>query len=118
MVGSVAAYHAAITEAMRGVREGAVHGWPRATRFRWSSRPTPGRLPRPQLGPAQHGETASNLEKAKALAVLIELAGSVSEEDRLPECGAHLAFLPLTDDERGEVTSSVADPAVLAKWMA
>lgn len=68
-------------------------------------------------GLRRHGDTASPLERAKALAVLIELAETVHKGEHVPGWGAELASLALTDDERGEVRSSVADPAVLAPWL-
>lgn len=68
-------------------------------------------------GLRRHGDTASALERATALAVLIELADAVGKQDRVPEWGAALNALPLTAAERGEVESAVADPAVLAPWL-
>ncbi|WP_424186910.1 glyoxalase [Actinokineospora sp. G85] len=68
-------------------------------------------------GLRKHGETASAVERATALALLIELAETVDQLDRVPEWGAALRALPLTDDERGRVESTVADPAVLAPWL-
>jgi catechol 2,3-dioxygenase-like lactoylglutathione lyase family enzyme len=68
-------------------------------------------------GLRRHGDTATALERGKALAVLVELAESVDQQDRVPEWGAALTALSLTAEERDQVMASVADPAVLAPWL-
>jgi hypothetical protein len=64
-------------------------------------------------GLRRHGDTAPAVEQAIALAQLIELSTALEEPDRVAEWGARLQRLDLTVDERGQVVSAVADPALL-----
>ncbi|GAB3829868.1 glyoxalase [Dactylosporangium cerinum] len=68
-------------------------------------------------GLRRHGDTASPVEQATALAALIELSTAFEEPDRVAEWGARLGGLTLTEDERGQVRSAVADPTLLAPWL-
>ncbi|GAB3982673.1 glyoxalase [Plantactinospora veratri] len=68
-------------------------------------------------GLRRHGETASGLDRALALAALIELSIALEEPDRVAGWGARLREIPLTGSEREQVERAVADPAVLAGWL-
>ena len=68
-------------------------------------------------GLRRHGDNASAVEQAVALAVLIELSTELEEPQRVPEWGARLRQLILTVEERRQVTSAVADPTLLERWM-
>ncbi|AVT40275.1 glyoxalase [Plantactinospora sp. BB1] len=68
-------------------------------------------------GLRRHGETASDLDRALALAALIELSIALEEPDRVPGWGARLREIRLTGPEREQVQRAVADPAVLAGWL-
>lgn len=63
-------------------------------------------------GLRRHGDTASALEQALALAALIELAAAL-EPRRIPEWGARLQAIALRADEYERVRLSVADPSLL-----
>ncbi|BCB76912.1 hypothetical protein GCM10022251_48350 [Phytohabitans flavus] len=68
-------------------------------------------------GLRRHGDSASTVDQAVALAVLIELSTALEQPERVPEWGARLSQLVLTAQERREVESAVADPTQLAPWM-
>ncbi|GAA3213927.1 glyoxalase [Dactylosporangium siamense] len=68
-------------------------------------------------GLRRHGDTASAVERATALAVLIELSTALDEPDRVAEWGARLGGVTLTEEERRQVESAVADPTLLAPWL-
>ncbi|MEU4556087.1 hypothetical protein EV382_3163 [Micromonospora violae] len=68
-------------------------------------------------GLRRRGEAAPPVEQALALAALIELSVALSEDGRVPDWGARLRALPLTDSERDQVTLSVADPTLLTPWL-
>ncbi|MER7005875.1 glyoxalase [Dactylosporangium sp. NPDC000555] len=68
-------------------------------------------------GLRRHGDSASAVERAVALAVLIELSTVLEEPERVPEWGARLRQLALTMEERRQVESAVADPTLLERWM-
>lgn len=68
-------------------------------------------------GLRRHGDRAPAVEHAVALAVLIEVATALEELDRVPEWGARLRQLALTDEERRQVESAVADPTLIEPWM-
>jgi hypothetical protein len=68
-------------------------------------------------GLRRHGDTASPVERAMALAALIELSTALDEPDRVADWGTRLAAIALTDDERRQVGSAVADPTLLAPWL-
>ena len=67
-------------------------------------------------GLRRHGDTASPVEQATALAVLIELSTAFEAPQRVAEWGARLGRITLTEDERRQVGSAVADPGLLAPW--
>lgn len=68
-------------------------------------------------GLRRHGGSAPAVEQAVALAALIELSTALEEPERVPEWGARLRQLGLTRQERHQVESAVADPALLARWL-
>ncbi|MFY1693373.1 glyoxalase [Plantactinospora sp. WMMB782] len=68
-------------------------------------------------GLRRHGETAPHLDRALALAALIELSAALDEPERVPGWGARLREIPLSGSEREQVERAVADPAVLAGWL-
>ncbi|SBV25747.1 hypothetical protein GA0070620_1224 [Micromonospora krabiensis] len=68
-------------------------------------------------GLRRHGDAASTLDRALALAGLIELSTALEEPERVPDWGARLRRLPLTADERDRVCQAVADPDQLAPWL-
>jgi hypothetical protein len=68
-------------------------------------------------GLRRHGDTAPAAQQAVALAMLIELSTALEEPERVPEWGARLRHISLTEEERRHVESAVADPALLAPWM-
>jgi hypothetical protein len=68
-------------------------------------------------GLRRHGDSASTVEQAVALAMLIELSTALEEPERLLEWGARLGQLVLTTEERRRVESAVADPTLLKRWM-
>lgn len=68
-------------------------------------------------GLRRHGDSATPVEQATALAALIELSTALDEPEQVAEWGARLGALTLTADERGQVEAAVADPALLAPWL-
>jgi len=68
-------------------------------------------------GLRRYGDSAPAVERAVALAVLIELSTALEELERVPEWGARLRQLTLTIEERGHVESAVADPTLIEPWM-
>jgi hypothetical protein len=68
-------------------------------------------------GLRRHGDGAPAVERAAALAALIELSTVLDEPDRVTEWGGQLRQLTLTAQERDRVESAVADPALLAPWL-
>jgi hypothetical protein len=68
-------------------------------------------------GLRRHGDAASPLEQALALAGLIELSVALQEPERIPDWGARLQRLVLTAEQRQQVQRVVADPAVLRQWL-
>lgn len=68
-------------------------------------------------GLRRHGDTASTVEQALALAGLIEVLPAIGEPDRVKEFGARLQQLTLTPDERERVRAAVADPVTLDPWL-
>ncbi|MDG4798182.1 glyoxalase [Micromonospora sp. WMMD1082] len=68
-------------------------------------------------GLRRHGETASPVEQALALAGLIELSIALQEPERVPDWGARLQALTLTSAERDQVRQAVADPDILDPWL-
>ncbi|WP_344502513.1 glyoxalase [Dactylosporangium maewongense] len=68
-------------------------------------------------GLRRHADGAATLERAVALASLIELATALDDPGRIPEWGAQLRSLPLTAEERATVRAAVADTAVLEPWL-
>ncbi|MFF0176706.1 VOC family protein [Micromonospora profundi] len=67
-------------------------------------------------GMRRRAEDAPVVEQAKALAGLIELSVALGKTDRVPEWGARLRELTLTEPERTQVSSYVADPVLLEPW--
>ncbi|MFC6023304.1 glyoxalase [Plantactinospora solaniradicis] len=68
-------------------------------------------------GLRRHGATASAVERAMALAALIELSIALDEPDRVPEWGSRLREIPLIAPERQQVERAVADPGLLSRWL-
>ncbi len=68
-------------------------------------------------GLRRHGDTASTVHQAMALAALIELCTHLNDPDRVPEWGTRLQKLSLTPEERDQVTGYVADPGLLEPWL-
>ncbi|MEV4122977.1 glyoxalase [Micromonospora sp. NPDC049645] len=67
-------------------------------------------------GMRRRAEDAPVVEQAMALAGLIELATALEKTDQVPEWGARLRALTLTEPERVQVRGYVADPALLEPW--
>jgi hypothetical protein len=68
-------------------------------------------------GLRRYDNSAPAVERAVALAMLIELSTALEQPDRVPEWGARLRHLPLTMQERSQVESAVADPTLIDPWM-
>ncbi|MGA4727752.1 glyoxalase [Micromonospora taraxaci] len=68
-------------------------------------------------GMRRRAEGAPVVEQAMALAGLIELATALAKTDQVPEWGARLQALSLTEPERTQVEGYVADPALLTPWL-
>lgn len=68
-------------------------------------------------GLRRHGDTATTLEQATALAQLIELATVLDEPERVPAWGERLRHLTLTAGERHQVEAAVTDPTLLTPWL-
>ncbi len=68
-------------------------------------------------GLRRHGDAATAVEQASALAALVELSTALDEPDRVAEWGERLGRITLTEQERRQVESFVADPALLAPWL-
>ncbi|MBE1489029.1 VOC family protein [Plantactinospora soyae] len=68
-------------------------------------------------GLRRHAGTASAVERATALAALIELSIALNEPDRVPGWGSQLREIPLSAQERQQVEHAVADPGVLSGWL-
>ncbi|GIF66832.1 hypothetical protein Ais01nite_48670 [Asanoa ishikariensis] len=66
-------------------------------------------------GLRRHGDSASSLEKATALAQLVELSTVLDEP--VAQWGARLRELELSPAERKSVRSAVADPTLLDGWL-
>ncbi|GIG92426.1 VOC family protein [Plantactinospora endophytica] len=69
-------------------------------------------------GLRRHGDAATAVERATALAALIELSIALDEPDRVPEWGSRLREIPLSGSDREQVERAVADPATLSGWLA
>ena len=69
-------------------------------------------------GLRRHGESATAVERALALAALVELSALLDQPEKVPEWGARLRQLDLTAHERAQVEAAVADPASLDGWLA
>ncbi|MBX7267411.1 glyoxalase [Micromonospora sp. Llam7] len=68
-------------------------------------------------GLRRHGDDASSVERALALAALIELATALPELERVPQWGSRLRALTLTEPEREQVRQAMADPGLLEPWL-
>lgn len=68
-------------------------------------------------GLRRHGDTASAIDQALALAGLMELSVALEEPEHVPDWGTRLRSIPLTAQERQQVQSAVADPALLGPWL-
>lgn len=67
-------------------------------------------------GMRRRADDAPVVEQAMALAALIELSVALGKAERVPEWGARLRALTLTEPERTQVEQFVTDPAVLEPW--
>lgn len=70
-----------------------------------------------QSGLRRHGAGASAVERAMALAALIELSTALDEPERAPEWGERLRKTELSPVERDQVTAFVADPELIKPWL-
>ncbi|MFK3984376.1 glyoxalase [Micromonospora sp. NPDC050397] len=68
-------------------------------------------------GLRRHGDAATDVERALALAGMIELSVALGESERVPDLGARLRVLRLSGSECERVRQAVADPALLQPWM-
>jgi hypothetical protein len=68
-------------------------------------------------GLRRHGASAPAVQRAVALAVLIELSTALEQPQRVAEWGARLRQVSLTAQERRQVESAVADPTLLERWL-
>ena len=68
-------------------------------------------------GLRRHGDTAAPVERALALAGLIELSVALEEPERVSDWGARLEQITLTDEEHRRVRMGVADPSLLDRWL-
>jgi hypothetical protein len=68
-------------------------------------------------GLRRHADAATAVERATALAALIELSIALEEPDRVPEWGSRLREISLSAQERQQVEGAVADPGVLSGWL-
>jgi hypothetical protein len=68
-------------------------------------------------GLRRYGDAAPAVERALALAALIELSVAIEEPERVPEWGTRLRAVDLTHDERERVRAAVADPRLLDEWL-
>ncbi|SHM98384.1 glyoxalase [Cryptosporangium aurantiacum] len=68
-------------------------------------------------GLRRHGDSASAVERAMALAALIEVSTALAEPERVPGWGTELQRFDLTEEERRQVESAVSDPTLLEPWM-
>ncbi|MEU1360124.1 glyoxalase [Micromonospora zamorensis] len=69
-------------------------------------------------GMRRRADDAPVVEQAMALAALVELSVALGKSERVPEWGARLQALTLTEPERTRVEQFVADAAVLTPWLA
>ena len=60
---------------------------------------------------------APAVERATALAALVELSTVLDEPHRVPEWGEQLRLLDLSCTERDQVTAFVAGPALIEPWL-
>lgn len=68
-------------------------------------------------GLRRHGAGASALERALALAALVELSTALDEPERVPGWGEQLRRIELSAAERDQVTAFVADPGLIEPWL-
>jgi hypothetical protein len=68
-------------------------------------------------GLRRHADAASAVERATALAALIELSIALDESARVPGWGSQLREIPLNAQERQQVENAVADPGMLSGWL-
>ncbi|HWS37097.1 MAG TPA: glyoxalase [Actinoplanes sp.] len=68
-------------------------------------------------GLRRHAESATGVERATALAALIELSTVLGEPERVPEWGTRLREITLTPEETTRVTAFVADPELVEPWL-
>ncbi|MFZ3467852.1 glyoxalase [Streptomyces sp. 4.24] len=67
-------------------------------------------------GLRRHGADASGVERALALATLMELATALDEVERIEEWAAELRAIELTDAERSRVEGELGQVAALEQW--
>ncbi|PDP86329.1 glyoxalase [Glycomyces fuscus] len=68
-------------------------------------------------GLRRHGDTAPAADRALALAMLIELAVSLGEEEGVEEWRAQLGRTALTSRERGRVEGELRNASELRRWL-
>lgn len=66
----------------------------------------------------RHGDSAPALDRALALATLIELATALNEQHRIPAWAGELEQIQLTDAERGRVADELRHAEDLTQWLA
>ncbi len=68
-------------------------------------------------GLRRHGADAPAVERAMALAALIELSTVLDEPDRVPQWGERLQQIALTAAERDRVVAFIADAQLIEPWL-
>ena len=68
-------------------------------------------------GLRRHGADAPAVERAMALAALIELSTALDEPERVPQWGERLRRIELDAADRTRVTAFVADPELIEPWL-
>ena len=69
-------------------------------------------------GLRRHGDGAAAVERGKAFTAAIELAVALDDEPAEREYGQQLRELTLSPDECREIRATLADPQVVAGWLA
>ncbi len=68
-------------------------------------------------GLRRHGEHASNVDRARAYAMLVELSVSLEEHAKATEWATELRRIDLTAVEREDIAAELAQPELLARWL-
>lgn len=70
-----------------------------------------------EVGLGRYGTQASAVDKARALAVLAELAVATGDSERAEELRAELGAIPLTAVERASIATELRAATDLAEWL-